>query len=78
MFNYVNEEKFYSWYESVSKEPLLNKSALMNELVQNAAGPGNPVYTIPASKTTTGRDESYEYKVDNIGCCGASTIYIYF
>lgn len=78
MFNYVNDEKFYGWYESVSKERIVNKSALMNELVRNADGPGYAIYTIPASKTVTGKDESYRYKVENIGCCGATTIYIYF
>lgn len=78
MFNYVNEEKFFDWYDSVSKSGVGNKSALLAELVSEAGGPGEKTYTIPAGKTSTGRDESYNYKVDNLGCCGASTIYIYF
>ena len=78
MFNYVNEEKFFDWYTSVSKTGIGNKSALLAELVSEAGGPGEKTYTVPAAGSVTGRDESYTYKVDNLGCCGASTIYIYF
>ena len=61
MFNYVNEEKFFDWYDSVSKTGVGNKSALLAELVSEAGGSGEKTYTIPAGKTPTGRDESYIY-----------------
>lgn len=78
MYNYVNEEKFFDWYTSVSKTGIGNKSTLLAELVSNAGGPGEKEFLLPASQTVTGKDEVYKYKIDNLGCCGASTIYCYF
>lgn len=78
MFNYVNEDKFFEWYVSVSKREITNKSELLNEVVSQAGSVGERIFTLPGSKTISGNDESYKYKVENIGCCGASTIYIYF
>ena len=78
MANYVNEEKFIEWYNSVSKEELRNKSELLTETVSIYSNTGKALYTLPAGKTKSGKEESYEYKVENLGCCGASTIMVTF
>lgn len=78
MTNYVNEEKFFEWYESVSKNGIGNRNELLADTLTIFSNTGKSVYTIPAKDTKSGKDESYEYVVDNVGCCGASTIYIYF
>ncbi len=78
MANYVNEEKFIEWYESVSKEKLTNKSQLLSDALTHFSNTGESVFRIPAAKSVTGKEETYEYRVENMGCCGASTIYLYF
>ena len=78
MANYVNEEKFFGWYESVSKNGIKNREELLNEAVSIFSNTGKAVYVLPADKTVSGKEERYTYKVENLGCCGASTIYVYF
>ena len=78
MANYVNEDQFFNWYESVSKDGIRSKTELLNETLSIFSNTGKACYTLPASKTKTGREESYSYKVENLGCCGASTIYVCF
>ena len=78
MANFVNEEQFFNWYESVSKDGIKSKTELLNETVAIFANTGQAYYVLPASRTRSGKEESYPYKVENLGCCGASTIYVYF
>lgn len=78
MANFVNEEKFFEWYESVAADEKYSRSELLNEAVMNFANTGQACYILPASKTKSGKEERYSYQVENLGCCGASTIYVYF
>lgn len=77
MYNYVNEEKFFAWYESVAKDKTDRKALLANVAKQYMAR-RKAVYVLPAEKTLSGKEESYPFRFENIGCCGASTIYFYF
>lgn len=78
MINYVNEKAFLNWYQSVSRDQIVNESALLNEVFLAYCRTGKGIYTLPAAKTVTGKDESYPFTCENIGCCGASTLYVYF
>ena len=78
MINYVNESDFFKWYESVSKAPISNKKALLDKVHQDYCSTKLSVFTLSPNETVTGKEESYNYNYDDIGCCGASTIYIYF
>ena len=76
--NYVNEDKFIEWYKSVAKEPRLSSEALLADVFQCRISTRETAYRIPAEKTVTGREESYFFRFENIGACGACTNYIYF
>ncbi len=78
MFNCVNEEAFFSWYSSVCASKKINRSAVLNDLYQGYCETKQSVFTLPASRTVSGKDESYPYRIDDIGKCGASTVFIYF
>ena len=36
------------------------------------------VFVLSAAETKSGAEARYEFRVENIGCCGASTLYFYF
>ncbi len=78
MANYVNEERFLKWYE----ENYSGTPAVRNELLEDAlavfVNTGEARYILPPEKTRSGKEESYTYRVENLGCCGASTIFVYF
>ena len=76
--NYVNEDQFVAWYESVAKEPRLSSSALLADVFQQYVSNHTSEYVIPAEKTISGREERYPFRFENIGACGASTFFIYF
>ena len=76
MYNYVNEEKFIAWYKSAAKAPLGDKAALA-ELAKRYMATRMPVFVLAAEESKSGAEESYEYRFENIGCCGASTLYFY-
>lgn len=78
MVNYVNQDDFFRWYNSVSLEKIQNKSAILEDVHKGYCDTHSEVYVIPAEKTVSGKDEQYAFKYDDIGCCGASTVYIYF
>ena len=78
MVNYVNQEKFLDWYNSVSKVKTSNAVNLLKKVHQQYCDTGNSVFTVPADKSVSGNDEHYAFRYEDIGCCGASTKYIYF
>ena len=78
MVNYVNQESFFDWYNSVSKSGSADKAALLGEVFRNYSQTGEERYTLPASRTKSGQEESYSFRFENVGCCGASTVFIYF
>lgn len=76
--NYVNEEAFFAWYKSTVKRETLTGPALLADVVNQMNAAGKQEYVLPPSETKSGREERYPYRFENIGCCGASTMYIYF
>ncbi len=76
--NYVNEERFIAWYESVAGQPRLSPAALLADVFRQYTETRTERYVIPAEKTVTGREESYPFRFEDIGACGACTNYIYF
>ena len=76
--NYVNEEKFIAWYETVAKEPRLSAAALLADVFQQYVSTRAGEYVVPAENAISGQEERYPFRFENIGACGASTNYIYF
>lgn len=78
MVNYVNEDAFFAWYASVSKRVHFDKSKLLTEVFDQYCLTRCQEYRLPASATRSGERESYPYRFEVMGCCGASTTFIYF
>ena len=78
MINYVNEDKFFEWYSKSSAAPIFNKDKLLNEVFQQYLKTRRQEFVLLAGNTKSGKDETYSIRFENIGCCGASTYYIYF
>ena len=76
--NYVNEDRFVAWYASVAKEPRLSSATLLADVFRQYISTRTSEYVVPAEKTISGHEESYPFRFENIGACGASTNYIYF
>ena len=77
MANYVGAEKFEEWYNRTALKPRETNKVMM-ELYNNFCATGKKEFVIPAKESATGKDESYRFEVENLGCCGASTIMVYF
>ena len=78
MINYVNDDVFWNWYKTTAKGPLMTKKALLDSVFKYYCDTKSEVFSLPAEETVSGNVENYDYKFEDIGCCGASTIYIYF
>lgn len=78
MTHYVNQEAFLNWYEQVSKVPAANEAALLDEVFRQYCDTGKNRYVLPASRTRSGRPESYDYQFEDLGRCGGSNYFITF
>ncbi|MBR4953898.1 MAG: hypothetical protein IKZ30_05205 [Oscillospiraceae bacterium] len=78
MTNYVNEDKFFQWYSETTGSPIGNKTKLLNEVFQQYMKTRKQEYILSAQQTKSGSEETFPFRFENIGCCGASTYYIYF
>ena len=78
MANYINQEKFIDWYRSVSKKELRNEQELLEKVLNDFCATRKEKFTVPASESKTGKDETYKFRGENLGCCGASTMFVYF
>lgn len=78
MTNYVNEDKFFEWYADKANSPVANKAKLLNEVFQQYMKTRKQEYVLPADRSKSGTEDNYPFRLENIGCCGASTYYIYF
>ena len=78
MVNYVNEEAFFAWYASVSKEAHFDKGQLLSEVFSQYCLTRSQEFRLPGTATRSGESESYPYRFEQVGCCGASTTFIYF
>ncbi len=76
MYNYVNEEAFLAWYEEKTGLKA-NKKALLQELAKQYMATRKGEFVLDADKTLCGKEERYTFRFENIGCCGASTMYFY-
>ena len=75
--NTVGEEKFLAWYRANTKKPLSAEKALQR-VHDSYFEDASEVFVRPAAETKSGAEAHYEFRVENIGCCGASTLYFYF
>ena len=77
MFNYVNEEKFIAWYRANAKASLEDK-AILERCAKQYMSTRKATFVLPAEESLSGQEEVYAFRFENIGCCGASTLYFYF
>jgi len=77
MVNYVNEERFLRWYRERAKAPATDAEVLSG-LYADYCATGRGVFRLDGQDTVDGKSASFRYRVENIGCCGASTVYVYF
>ena len=76
MYNYVNEDAFFDWYkEKTGRAP--NKKALLQELSRQYMATRKGEFVLPAGESLSGEEERYPFRFENVGCCGASTMYFY-
>lgn len=78
MTNYVNEAAFFAWYDRVAAEPRPGRAALLEDLARKYRESRREEYILPPEKTRSGREERYPFRYENVGCCGASTVFFYF
>lgn len=75
--NTVGEEKFLAWYRKNAKKALAPEAALRRVRDSWFADRSN-TFVLCAEESKSGAEERYDFRVEDIGCCGASTLYFYF
>ena len=75
MYNYVNEEAFFAWYEE--KTGRKANRALLKELAQQYMSSRKEEFVLSPDAALSGREERYPFRFEAIGCCGACTMYFY-
>ena len=75
--NTVGEEKFLAWYRKNAKKALSAEKALQR-VYDSYFEDASEVFTLRAEETKSGEEAHYEFRAEDIGCCGASTLYFYF
>lgn len=78
MVNYIGEDKFTEWFKENYNSDKYNMNEVLNDTYMNFCNTGKAEYVIPALKSKSGVEVKYTYRVENLGCCGASTICVYF
>jgi len=78
MTNYVNEAAFFAWYDEVAAEPEQSRPALLEDVARQYRETRQAEYVLPSAQTRTGREERYPLRYENVGCCGASTVFYCF
>ena len=73
----VGEEKFLAWYRKNAKKSISAEKALQR-VHDSYFEDASEVFVLCAEETKSGEEARYEFRVENIGCCGASTLYYYF
>ena len=77
MPNYVGSEKFMEWYRATAREPL-KEAQVLARLYAADCDTRVASFVLSPEETVSGREESYPFRVENLGCCGASTMFVYF
>ncbi len=76
MYNYVNEDALFAWYEEkTGRKP--DKKALLADLAKQYMSTRRSEFILPAEACLNGSEEVYPFRFENLGCCGASTMYFY-
>lgn len=76
MYNYINEDSFFLWYEEkTGRKP--DKKVLLARLAKQYMDTRKGEFVLPAGECLSGVEERYPFRFENLGCCGASTIYFY-
>ena len=75
--NTVGEEKFLAWYRNNAKKRMA-KEKILQRAYDCYFEDGSDVFELPAEETKQGAAAQYEFRVEEIGCCGARTVYFYF
>ncbi|MCF0120501.1 MAG: hypothetical protein HUJ65_02585 [Oscillospiraceae bacterium] len=78
MVNYVNDDGFLSWYSEKTGSTGFNKAALLQKVFDRYLEDQVPEFILPAGSTVSGAEERYPFRFEDLGCCGASTYFIYF
>ncbi|MCQ2452186.1 MAG: hypothetical protein MJ075_03505 [Oscillospiraceae bacterium] len=78
MVTYVDEEKFFDWYKKNAKEPDSNHTRVLNQLYSKYCETGKSYFTLKASQSVSGQEVQFPFRFEDIGCGGASTLFIYF
>ena len=76
--NYVNEEEFIAWYGNTAKAPQLSREALLADAFRRYAETKCSSYVLSPGQTVSGREESYPFRCEIVGACGACTPFMYF
>ena len=56
----------------------LSNAELLETVHQHFVDTKDETYTLPAEKTLSGQPETYAFRCDKIGACGADTGFMYF
>lgn len=78
MTTYVNEKAFFEWYREASGKEIADKGSLLEKVRRQYLETGSSRFLLPASETRSGQEKSYTFRYEDVGCCGASTVFIYF
>ena len=76
MFNYVNEDAFFAWYEEKTGRKA-DEKALLAELAKQYMATRRGEFVLSGEKCLDGAEARYPFRFENLGCCGASTMYFY-
>ena len=78
MTNYVNEAALFAWYDEVAADPRPDRAAMLEDVARQHRETRQAEFVLPPERTRTGREERYPFRYENVGCCGASTVFYYF
>ncbi|MBR6207104.1 MAG: hypothetical protein IKQ73_08075 [Oscillospiraceae bacterium] len=78
MVTFVNEDSFLRWYADNCRIPDGNTGRVLNDVYMGYCSTGVQQFVIPAAASVSGRDETYPFRFEDKGCCGASNPFIYF
>lgn len=78
MTQFVNQEAFFKWYDSVAADKRRNDAKLLDDVFQQYCRTRVSRFELSADQTVSGQAESYEYKFEDLGKCGGCALFIYF
>lgn len=76
--NYINEQKFIEWYRETAKLPQMTPEALLSDVFRRYVETKCSEYVLTPAQTVSGQEESYPFRCETVGACGACTPFMYF